>query len=1713
MPVLHYRTNMITYHECYNYSCIYGQIPQNMIIISGYRILTQIYESINSEVYRAIRESDGQRVILKVLKQDYPTPAELTRYKQEYELTRTLNLEGVIKAYGLEKYKNTLVIILEDFGGESLKILRENQQFSLGEFLSIAIEIARILGELHAAHIIHKDINPANIVINPKTGQLKIIDLGISTRLTREKPTLKNPNVLEGTLPYISPEQTGRMNRFLDYRTDFYSLGVTFYEVLTNQLPFETDDNLELVHFHLAKTPVLPAEINPLIPPVFSNIVMKLMAKNAEDRYQSAWGLKADLEKCLSLLELTGNIADFTLGSKDISDKFQIPQKLYGRESEIETLITAFERVSDPPPATGRGGELMLIAGYSGIGKSAIVQEIYKPITEKRGYFIAGKFDQFQRNIPYGAIGQAFQQFVKQLLTENSAHINLWKTKFLAALGGNGQVIIDVISEVELIIGKQSPVPELGPTASQNRFNLVCQNFLRACCAKEHPLVIFLDDLQWADGATLKLIELMMTDRNLPYLFLIGAYRDNEVSIGHPLMIMLDDFRKSEVIIHQITLSNLGLEDIMRMLADTLKSDRARVQLLGELVLKKTGGNPFFVKQFLKLLYTEHLIDFAYDEQIWEWDQARIEAQDITDNVVELMIGKLKKLPKATQSILQLAACIGANFDLHTLSVIGKTTPSEIFTNLMPAIDSGLILPLSELDEQLLIQNYQFLHDRVEQAAYSLIPEEQKKATHLQIGQLLQENSSEMEKEEKLFDIVGHFNLGIELITQTDQREALAKLNLKAGRKAKNATAYAAAKNYLQTGILLLAPNCWQTQYELALNLYVAAAESAYLNGDFNGGMDDKVEPVLENAQTILDKVKIYEILMAVYTAQSKTLDAIAVGRKALEELGVEFDLEPDEAKIKKAIQILTSQLCSRGIEELVDLPVMSDRKTQAAMQLLGMLIGPVFMGKPGLLPLLSSTMVSLSLQFGNAPASGAGYMIHGTVLCAFFGYVKTGYNFGKLALNLLERFNTIEFKAIIMDLFGSCLQHHQESLRSAIPMLKDGYKTGMETGDFLWGSFCILNYGIINFLGGVEVDNFASEIDSYSAIMAQLQQYSTQAYLDMIRQTIHNLKNPVSQPDHLIGTAYDETVMIPQYHRDNQQSAMAGVYVFKLLLAYFFGNYTAAKEYITQANQYLIALSGMIFVPIFHFYAALTHLALFPTELEQEGRHGGTAPTIMAQIENHQTILHQWAQNAPMNHLHKWHLVEAEKNRVLGNKAEAIEHYDRAISGAKENQFLNEESLANELAAKFYLNWGKEKIAQDYMQSAHYAYTLWGATAKVKDLEQKYPQLLTFTSTTPIIKWITNPRTSTGIDSGTTLDLATLLKASQAISGEIFLDKLLVSLMKIIIENAGGQQGYLVLETNGKLLIEASGVVDDDNITALESIPIENHLPVTLINYVARLKEYVVLNDATRGGNFVNDPYILINKPLSILCYPLLNQGKLVGIVYLENNLMTAAFTTDRIELLQLLSGQAAISVTNAILYAEKEEYAHTLEQKVRDRTAELQQANQELLRLANVDGLTKVANRRCFDDYLRLEWKRHLREQQPLGLIMIDIDYFKRYNDYYGHQGGDDCLIRVAQAIAKSPQRATDLVARYGGEEFVVVLPNTHAENALIVAEKIRSAIAFLSIPHATSQVSQYVTLSLGVASLIPTPKSSPEDLMAQADQALYTAKNEGRDRAIKL
>ncbi|PHM11702.1 AAA family ATPase [Nostoc sp. 'Peltigera malacea cyanobiont' DB3992] len=1555
------------------------------INIPGYRISEELYNGSRTLVYRGVRETDSLPVVTKLLKNPYPGFSELLSFRNQYTIAKNLNSPLIVQTYSLESYQNGYALVMEDFGGISLKdyFTSSGMEYiaSLEEFLEIAIALCNTLDILYRERIIHKDIKPANVLINPETKQVKLIDFSIASLLPRETQTLINPNVLEGSLAYISPEQTGRMNRGIDYRTDFYSLGVTFYELLTGVLPFQSNDPMELVHSHIAKPAPLVDEINSQIPSVISEIVSKLMAKNAEDRYQSALGLKFDLENCLYQLQVDGIIKGFQIAQRDLCDRFIIPDKLYGRETEVETLLQAFERVS-----TG-ATEMMLVAGFSGIGKTVVVNEVHKPIVKKRGYFIKGKYDQFQRNIPFSAFVQAFRDLMGQLLTESDAQIQQFKTNILAAVGDNGQVIIEVIPELERIIGQQPPATELSGTAAQNRFNLLFQKFTQVFTSEKHPLVMFLDDLQWADSASLMLIQLLMADTK--HLFLIGAYRDNEVNSAHPLMLTLNDIQKTAATINTITLAPLSQSQVNQLVVDTLKSTKDSALPVSQLVFQKTQGNPFFTIQFLKALHQDGLIEFTppYRGGLRgvQCDITQINQQAVTDDVVKFMVFQLQRLPQSTQNVLQLAACIGNQFDLATLAIVWESSEIETAASLWKALQEGLILPISDVykfyqnsslvtctersrwrslsersishwslennkqmtkDQGQRTASYRFLHDRVQQAAYSLIPDNQKQATHLKIGQLLLENSSQIEQEEKLFDIVGHLNLGQELIAQPHQQEALARLNLAAAGKAKNSTAYAAARAYLQTGIELLTVNCWQEQYELTLSLYVAAAEAAYLNADFDG-MEQIAVQVLQSAQTILDKVKIYEIQIAAQTAQSRLLEAIAVGRDALKQLGVELPIEPNNAEIGKALQVLASQLAGKRIEELADLPVMTDPQAQAAMQLLGMLFAPVFQGMPGLLPLISCTMVSLSLQFGNTPASTVGYALHGMVLCAFLGEVEGGYGFGQLGLNLLDRFNVREFKSIISMLFGGFIQHHQEALLATIPLLKAGFTSGMETGDFLHAGYNVCCYSYAVFWSGSELGNLELDIASYNAALTQAKQHSAQTYVSIMRQAAQNFREIQIQPDCLSGSIYDETVMIPKHRQANELTVMAELYIYKLLLAYSFGDYKAAIAYIEEGEKYLLAVSGLIFVPISHFYAALTHLALFSTQPEIE------LSVILAQVEIHQTTLYRCAQNAPTNHLHKWHLVEAEKQRVLGNKAEALENYDRAITLVKANGYIQEEALSNELVAKFYLDWGKERVAQAYMQEAYYCYARWGAKAKIEDLEKRYPQLLqsilqqqriNFNTLETISFRSTSSSTRTSTTGSTsisqTLDFTSVLKAAQAISSSLELDQLIASLTQIILENSGAKKAVLILPQDEDtavrgepLLREVSGdnwqvraitFINHDQIqTILEPQSLANcqDIPAKIINYVKNTQQTVVIDNCKTDTIGLIGEYMHRTQPQSVLCTPIINQGRLIGILYLENQLTQGVFTSDRLSLINFLCTQAAISLENAQLYNHLQE------------------------------------------------------------------------------------------------------------------------------------------------------------------------------------------------
>ncbi|MBD1827522.1 AAA family ATPase [Microcoleus vaginatus GB1-A2] len=1520
-----------------------------MIKLPGIKVLAQIYESANSLVYRGIREQDNQPLILKVLKEDYPTPAELVRYQQEYEITRSFQLGGVVKAHELRKHNNTLVMLLEDFGGESLERLLEKRQFTLLEFLQIAIQIAETLGKIHQSNIIHKDINPSNIVFNSQTGELKIIDFGLSTVLSRENTALKSPNVLEGTLAYISPEQTGRMNRAIDYRTDFYSLGVTFYKILANQLPFDATDAMELVHCHIAKQPVPPHRINPEIPLVVSEIMMKLMAKTAEERYQSALGIRDDLALCLMQLKSGEEIENFVLGEQDISDKFQIPQKLYGRSTQIETLLAAFERI------TQGTSQLMLVAGYSGIGKSVLVQEIYKPITERRGYYISGKFDQFQRNIPYSAIVSAFRELVRQLLTETSEQLHLWRDKLVSALGANGQIIIDVIPEIELILGKQPAVLELAATESQNRFNLVFQNFIHVFCQQEHPLVIFLDDLQWADSATLKLMQLMMTDVDTSYLLVIGAYRDNEVSAAHPLKITLSEIQKSGATVNSILLSPLDLTCVNQLIADTLKCDAKRSKPLAELVLAKTQGNPFFMKEFLQSLYTENLLDFDFLSSSWQWNLDQIQARGITNNVVELMTQKIQKLPELTQEVLKTAACIGNQFDLKTLSNVGEKLQKETANDLWSAVREGLIVPVG--DDYKFLQThrkpdefkvaYRFVHDRIQQAAYSLIPSHRKQASHLQIGQLLLNNTPLQQQEEKIFDIVNHLNFGSNLLENQQKRDELAKLNLIAGKKAKASAAYQPALTYLTSGLELLnssqsslnkggneKESSWQTQYDTTLALYVEAAEAAYLCGQFEE-MERLVPVVLQQGKALLDKVKVYEVKISAYLTQNKPLEAVDTGLTVLKLLGVSLPKQPSNLDILLGLMGTKFALLGKRIEDLINLPEMTAPDKLAAIRILAIVSSASYIAAPNLLPLVIFKGINISVKYGNASFSAVMYAAYGLILCGVLGDIETGYKFGNLALSLLERLNARKVKAKTVAIVNHFIRHWKEHGRQTLQPLLLAYSSGLETGDLEYGTYSILWNSYNSYCMGLELAVVEREAAKYSDTIQKLKQKRNFHYININRQRVLNLMGQSKNPCRLIGDFYDESKRLPLDIEANDQTLLFHTYLEKLTLCYLFGEYEEALDNAALAEKYIDSAAGMLTTTLFYFYDSLARVAVYSSFSKNQQKR------LSQKVQSNQKKFKKWAHYAPMNHLHKFYLVEAERHRVQGSEVVAMDYYKKAIALAKEHEYINEEALAHELAAKFYLALDQDKIAQVYMQDAHYCYLRWGATAKVNDLDRRYPQLLQRTPSNrgTLSKKLSTPPTTTGSSTSSELDLIAIVKASQTLSEEILLEKLLAKLMIILIENAGAQVGSLILESQEKLLIEAEVSVDSEQVTVLQSINIENseQLPLGVIQYVARTQEEVVLSDATNEGVFTREPYIVKNQPKSLLCIPIINQGKLFGIIYLENNRTAGAFTPDRLKVLKILCSQTAISIENARLY-------QNLEDKVNERTAQLAQANGEI-------------------------------------------------------------------------------------------------------------------------------------------------------------------------
>lgn len=1498
-----------------------------MLSLSGYQQTQQIYAGTRTLVYRATRQSDGQPVVVKVLRSPHPPVHELVQFRNQYAITQALDSPHIVRSLRLDPYGNAYALVMPDAGAIALSDYWSQAAQTLTQFLNIAQQLAIALQYLSEQRVIHKDIKPANVIIHPQTGHVQLIDFSIASLLPKEQQQLINPNVLEGTLPYISPEQTGRMNRSIDYRSDYYALGITFYELLTGQLPFTSQDPMELVHCHIAVDAPTVRDVNPKIPRFLSDIVLKLMQKNAEDRYQSALGIQHDLELGAQQLQSVDETAVLELGLQDITEYFLIPEKLYGRETEVALLLNTFARVAGDPQdlkAHPPSAEFLLVAGFSGIGKTSVINEVHKPIVQQRGYFIAGKFDQFQQNVPYSAIVSAFYQLVQQLLSESEVQFQQWCEALKAALGQEAQVIVEVIPEVELLIGSQPPVPKLGPTETQLRFNRVFQQFMGVFCTPEHPLVIFLDDLQWADAGTLNLIEMMLGDRALTALMLIGAYRDNEVSPTHPLILLLERLRQTGVKLNEVFLQPLSLKHLNELIADTLHGDRATITPLAALVHQKTEGNPFFASECLKALHQENLLQFNLATRRWCWDMAQIKDRGITDDVVELMVGKLRRLSDATQTILSLAACIGATFDLKTLAIASQQTQTQIHQSLTAALQQGFIVPTVKLDPELLIQSYRFGHDRIQQAAYALIPQEQRQQTHVEIGRSLLRDLDEMEQRDRGFEITDHFNQGLSLIRTATERRQLAHLNLQAAEKARLSLAYSAALCYVSIGTDLLDDVSWQQDPALAMQLYRARVDIEYLCGHFETALN-WIDAALVRASTDLERADIYTQQMVLHILGGDYVLGVETAYKAFAALAIEVPHADPAAEAQRLWGQIDAYLQDQDVNSLMTLPMMTEPGKMLAMKLLDELLPATYVAKPELFSWVITRAVVYTIQYGLHPSSCHCFSCYGMLL-VFEERYPDAYAFGSIALQLAQQWNEHLQISRTAHVLSAFLMGWSQPVGQSDAIQK------LVKSDLTYMGYSYAECFGNKLFASRTVEQLLTETEIIDHELAIFENKYTEVVNAVFKFALYQLQDqPMGYID-CDGRAWQTADFIQECLEQQWIAGLCTHYILQALIHYLAEDYATAYTLTRDAEKHILTRRAGMIVPSFYLHHCLILAVNYddrPTEQD----------AILAELQERQQQLLRWRNACPENFEPIYLLITAEIDRLQGREMDAIAGYDGAIATARKQGFIHHEAIANERAAKFWLQRHKLEFAQIHLVRAWYGYQEWGAIAKTKQLQQRHSTLLNpiFNTTSPQPNLLTeslnlsaanNPILSTS-SLTTNLDALSILQASQALSSDIELNTLLTNLLTLVIETAGADYCALLLNDAEVLLVEATMQAGQPP-QFLQMAPFETSgaVPQGLIHQVRRSQTPQVVESVLEHTTLVYDPYIQARSPQSILGLPLLNQGELLGVVYLENKLTTGAFTAQRVEVLGLLCSQAAISLKNAQLYQQSQDYAQQLEQ-----------------------------------------------------------------------------------------------------------------------------------------------------------------------------------------
>ncbi len=1416
-----------------------------------------------------------------------PSPETLARLQHAHALREELDPAWAARPLRLEPRQGRLTLLCEDPGGEPLLRLI-GQPLEIASFLRLAIGVATALAQVHQRGLIHKDIKPANVLVNSVTGQAWLIGFGIASRLPRERQPSSPPEVIAGTLAYMAPEQTGRMNRSIDARSDLYALGVTFYEMLTGELPFAASDAMEWVHCHIARQPASPGERVAGIPGPLSAIVMKLLAKNAEDRYQTAAGLAADLRKCLAQWGRNRGIEPFLPGADDVPDRLLIPEKLYGREHEIGTLLGAFDRVM----ANG-APELVLVSGYAGIGKSSLVNELHKALVPPRGLFASGKFDQYKRDIPYATLAQAFRSLVRPLLSESEAELGRWRDSLNEALGPNGELIVNLVPELELVNGKQPPVADLPPQDARNRFQLIFRRFIGVFARDEHPLALFLDDLQWLDAATLELIEHLVTHPEVRSLLLVGAYRDNEVGPAHRLLQTLAAIRHAGAIVNEIALAPLRIEDVRQLLADALHCKPEPALPLAQLVHEKSGGNPFFAAQFFTALAEQGLIAFDPVAPAWRWDMDRIRANGYTDNVVDLMVEKLKQLSASTQEALKLLACLGNVTEIATLALVQENTEEAAHTALWEAVHAGLVLREEGA--------YTFLHDRIQQAAYSLIPEEGRADTHLRIGQMLTTMTPD-QLDEHLFDVASQFNRGAARLIDREEKARVAAIDLRAGRRAKASSAYASACVYLAGGMDVLDEREWDSQYELMLHLRLERAECEFLTGNFERA-EQLIAELLARAASKLDQAAVYHQKILLHTVKSENTEAVDTALTCLRLFDIDIPAHPTWEQVHAEFETVWQTLDGRPIESLIDLPLMTDPEVLAAMRVLSTLLTSAYVTDLNLLCLHLCRMVNISIQHGMSGASAHGCGWLGTILGPVFRRYSESYRFAKLACDLVDKHGFVASQAKVYFTMGM-VALWARPMAKAIDFMRAAFRAAIQTGDLTYACYSV-DHTIANLLVRNDPLDAVWGESEMALNFARNAKYDDVADIIVSQQRfIANMQGRTATFSTFTDPQFDEAAFEAQLTADRTATVVCWYWILKLKARFLSGDYAEALAAADKAKL-RFAAAAQIQVFDYFYYAALTVAALYEKGSAEEQQEWRELLTV------HQEQLREWAENYPPTFADKHALVSAEIARLEGRDADAMRLYEEAIRSARENGFVQNEGTAHEVAARFYAVRGAESIAHSCLRNARYCYLRWGAHGKVKQLDERYPDLREERAPTSGAATIGAPVAQ--------LDVETAIKASQAVSGEIVLENLIKTLMVIAVEHAGAERGLLILPRGDQLWVEAEAAigVNTVEVSLRQALVAPSDLPLSILQYVVRTQEPVIADNASGEKPFSADEYVASRRVRSVLCLPLIKQAKLVGVLYLENNVAGSVFTPARIALLKLLASQAAISLENTRLFS----------------------------------------------------------------------------------------------------------------------------------------------------------------------------------------------------